>query len=173
VGGYELNTLKIYVGIDPGKDGGIAAIIGTGKEEGRVFFAEKIPLSGDNELDLSLITSQMETFKRQGIVQVTIEKVHSMPGQGVASMFSFGMTTGMIHGVVAACRIPRYLVSPQTWKKKILYDTAKDKNAAIEYCARVYPQISLLATPRSQKAHTGIADAICIARYAYEVDKHG
>ncbi|MFA5036784.1 MAG: hypothetical protein WC479_06380 [Candidatus Izemoplasmatales bacterium] len=164
-----MNTSKIYVGIDPGKDGGIAALY----DDGIALVAKKTPLMSDNELDLTQITSLLEGLKSRGIVQVTIEKVHSMPGQGVASMFSFGMTTGMLHGVVAALGIPRFLVAPQTWKKKILYDTAKDKNAAIEYCARVYPQISLLATPRSQKAHTGIADAICIARYAYEVDKHG
>jgi crossover junction endodeoxyribonuclease RuvC len=162
---------RIYVGIDPGKDGGISAI----NDLGNIVIAVKTPCTGDNELDLTRITEMLVTLKNvsQDDVQATIEKVHSMPGQGVASMFSFGMTTGMLHGVVAALRIPRFLVSPQAWKKKILYDTAKDKNAAIEYCARVYPDVSLLATPRSIKSHTGIADSLCIARYAYEVDKHG
>ncbi|MFA5035679.1 MAG: hypothetical protein WC479_00680 [Candidatus Izemoplasmatales bacterium] len=161
--------MKIYVGFDPGKAGAFAAI----SENGECMTEHTYPMSGDNEINLSELASLLKLLQEQGTVQATIEKVHSMPGQGVASMFSFGMTTGMIHGVVAALGIPRFLVSPQTWKKKILYDTVKDKNAAIEYCARVYPYISLLATPRSQKAHTGIADAICIARYAYEVDKHG
>lgn len=158
--------MKIYVGFDPGKTGAIAAV----KEDGTVEMAKPFPLSGDNELDLNTLTSWLVTLSTRGTLQATIEKVHSMPGQGVASMFSFGMSTGMIHGVVAALGISRFLVAPQTWKKRILHDTAKDKNAAIEYCARVYPYISLLATTRSQKAHSGIADAICIARYAYEID---
>lgn len=161
---------KIYVGIDPGKNGGISAI----DDLGNIVIAIRTPCTSENELDLVKIAETLETLKSLSAnnIQVTLEKVHSMPGQGVASMFSFGMTTGMLHGVVAALRIPRFLVSPQTWKKKILYDTAKDKNAAIEYCARVYPDVSMLATTRSQKSHTGIADSICIARYAYEVDKH-
>lgn len=158
---------KIYVGIDPGKDGGIAAL----NVYGAVIFAVKTPVASDNELDLTQITQHLKNLTKDSEVTVTIEKVHSMPGQGVASMFSFGMTTGMLHGVVAAIGLPRFLVAPQTWKKLILHDTPKDKDAAIEYCTRVYPYVSLLATPRSTKAHSGIADAICIARYAYEVDK--
>ncbi|MFA5153783.1 MAG: Holliday junction endonuclease [Clostridia bacterium] len=160
---------KIFVGFDPGKTGALAAI----REDGVCTTALPFPLSGDNELDLTELTKWLKILQEQGTVYAIIEKVHAMPGQGVTSMFSFGMTTGMLHGMLAALGIPRFLVSPQAWKKRILYDTAKDKNAAIEYCARVYPQISLLATPRSQKSHTGIADAVCIARYAYEVDKHG
>lgn len=161
---------KIYVGIDPGKDGGISAIF----EDGNIIFAMKTPMTSDNELDLSRITTLLKGLQtNNNDVQVTLEKVHSMPGQGVASMFSFGMSTGMLHGVVAALGIPRFLVAPQTWKKKILYGTAKDKDAAIEYCARVYPHVSLFATSKSVRPHTGIADSLCIARYAYEVDKHG
>jgi len=160
---------KIYVGFDPGKTGALAAIT----EDGTCTTALPFPLSGDNELDITELTKWLKVLQEQGTVYAIIEKVHAMPGQGVTSMFSFGMTTGMLHGMLAALGIPRFLVSPQAWKKRILYDTAKDKNAAIEYCSRVYPYVSLLATPRSKKAHSGVADAVCIARHAYEMDKHG
>ena len=95
-----------------------------------------------------------------------IENVSAMPKQGVVSMFNFGFSTGAIHGIMAAMSIPRHLVTPQAWKKLILSNTEKDKKAAVDYCRRVYPDISLLATERSRKSHSGMADALCIARYA-------
>jgi crossover junction endodeoxyribonuclease RuvC len=83
-------------------------------------------------------------------------------------MFKFGFVTGVMHGIISTLAIPLYLVTPQAWKKKILAGTAKDKDAAIDYCRRVYPDVSLLATERSRKPHDGMADALCIARYAQE-----
>lgn len=156
--------MRIYLGIDPGKQGGMAAL-----EDmyGGVMFAQPTPVAG-NELDLALITKYLSELKSEDVeVVAVIEKVHSMPSQGVASMFSFGMSTGMMHGIVAALGYPRFLVAPQTWKNKILHDTAKDKDAAIAYCRRVYPYAPLFEN-RNDKAHTGVADAICIARYGYE-----
>jgi crossover junction endodeoxyribonuclease RuvC len=96
-----------------------------------------------------------------------IEKVSAMPKQGVTSMFNFGFSTGAIHGIVATLGIPRYLVTPQRWKNNILVGTKKDKEAAIDYCRRAFPSVTLLATEKSRKPHSGMADAICIALYAY------
>ena len=150
----------LVFGVDPGKSGGIALI-----EDGKVVYAMAMPISGD-EIDLSLISHVVEGFPL-GNSCVYIEKVHSMPGQGVASMFSFGFSTGVIHGIFAALCVPRYLVAPQTWKSFLLKDTKKDKDAAIAYCKRSFPSESLLATERSKKPHDGIADALCIAQYGY------
>lgn len=156
--------MKIYIGIDPGKQGGMAAIENV---LGGLIFTQPTPVAGD-ELDLALITKYLSELKsKDAEIVAVIEKVHSMPGQGVASMFSFGMSTGMMHGITAALGYPRFLVAPQTWKSKILYDTAKDKDAAVAYCRRVYPYAPLFEN-RNGKAHTGVADAICIARYGYE-----
>lgn len=164
-----MSDVKIYLGIDPGKDGGIAAIEGA---YSGVIMAIKTPTTADNELDITAIVGHLHNLMELGTVYATIEKVHSMPGQGVASMFSFGMTTGILHGIIGTLGLPRFLVAPQTWKKRILHDTPKDKDAAIAYCTMAYPYVSMVATPRSTKPHNGIADAICIARYAYEVDIH-
>lgn len=158
-------STKIYIGIDPGKQGGFAAIEnGTGG----VIFAQPVPLSG-KEIDLYSIATFLGNIKTDtNQVFAVIEKVHSMPGQGVASMFSFGMSTGMMHGIAAALQYPIFLVAPQTWKGRILRDTPKDKDAAIAYCKRTYPYAPLFEN-RNGKSHTGVADAICIARYGYEI----
>jgi crossover junction endodeoxyribonuclease RuvC len=152
----------IIIGIDPGKTGGIAVLA----EDW--YDVYPIPLAGD-EIDMTSIYSSLrlaiEPSRSDQHIAAFIEKVGAMPGQGVSSMFSFGFTTGALHGIIASLGIPRYMVTPQAWKKVVLEGTSKDKNAAIEYCRRAYPFISLLATDRSKVCHTGMADAICIAEY--------
>ena len=55
------------------------------------------------------------------------------------------------------------------WKKTVLAGTAKDKDAAIEYCRRAFPQVSLLPGPRCRKPHDGMADALCLLEYGRRV----
>jgi crossover junction endodeoxyribonuclease RuvC len=150
----------IFIGIDPGKTGGIA-VLGTGI----TTTTFPIPLVGD-EIDLRRIYEKLHYYRLHSYeVDVYIEKVGAMPKQGVTSMFSFGFTTGALHGIIASLGFPRFLVTPQAWKKEILVGTDKDKNAAIEFCRRAFPNVSLLATERSKVCHNGMADALCIAEY--------
>lgn len=46
-----------------------------------------------------------------------VEKVNSMPKQGVTSAFNFGHVVGVLHGAVAANIIPMHLVEARAWKK--------------------------------------------------------
>ena len=163
----------IYLGIDPGKSGGMACINPLTSDMNSID-ARPVPLAG-KFIDWALVGHWLCTWgpmrgsDRQ--VHLCIEKVHAMPGQGVSSMFSFG---GSYHGMLALIEyleIPHTLVTPQTWKRTILKGTKKDKHAAIEYCKRRWPGVDLLATPRSRKAHDGMADALCIAAYAEWLDK--
>jgi crossover junction endodeoxyribonuclease RuvC len=154
--------MKTIIGVDPGKHGALVAM----KENGDMTTLV-MPLAGE-DLDLVYISDWCRQFIKDikcAPLSVCIEKVHAMPGQGTVSMFTFGYGVGCLHGVFATLKIPRYLVAPQTWKKLILADTAKDKDAAIEYVKRVYPNLVITATERSKRPHSGIADAVCIARY--------
>ena len=54
-------------------------------------------------------------------------------------------------------------MTPQKWKAAILADTAKDKKAAVEFVARRFPDVELLATPRSRVPRDGMAEACCLA----------
>jgi len=157
-GDFQLN--KCYIGIDPGKSGGLVAIISD-------HTVETTPmLLAGKDIDIARTTKWIHTHSIRDSTVVCIEKVHAMPGQGVTSMFKFGFVTGVMHGIISALELPLFLVTPQTWKNKILQGTKKDKAAAVDYCRRVYPRISLLATKRSRVPHSGMADALCIARYA-------
>ena len=145
----------IIMGIDPGQKGGVAIIV---RGEVSVYF----PMPDCNGLS-DKIGIWGRDFK-----MCYVEKVHSMPKQGVASTFKFGKHYGEILGILTALQIPYQLVTPQAWKKVVLEGLdwkGKGKEVAIEYVQRRYPSVNLLATERSRKPHDGMADAICIARY--------
>lgn len=174
----------IYIGIDPGMDGGLAAvgskfidikpmptISGSDKGTKRMLDVDGIIKwiykVTAKELGITEVSGSIDT--RSTIKMVVLEKVHSMPGQGVASMFSFGQTYGMLQGIIRTLQLPMVLVPPQTWKKVILEGTQKDKGAAIQYNRQLYPTISLHATERCTTDHDGMAEALCMADYGRRI----
>jgi hypothetical protein len=60
-----------------------------------------------------------------------VERVASMPKQGVSSTFKFGAPNGAIRGVLAALQIRTHLVSPAVWKKYFQLDSDKEKSRAL------------------------------------------
>lgn len=153
-----------YLGIDPGQSGGLALIDGDRVE------CCSMPLAG-KAVDWRALTDWIEHLDYPwGKSVAYVEKVSAMPKQGVSSTFKFGLNVGGIHGVLGALGIPMVLVTPQAWKKRVLAGTTKDKAAAIDYCRRRWPHISLLASERCRKPHDGMADALCLARFAQMVE---
>lgn len=92
-----------------------------------------------------------------------LEQVHSMPKQGVASTFKFGVGFGYIKGVLEAFRIPYQEIPPQRWKKEFGLNT--DKQKSIEVCKRLFPSVSLKRTERCTTEHDGMAEALLLALY--------
>lgn len=148
-----------YVGIDPGKSGALSSV-------GDINAAIKMPLVG-KDIDCRAIRDFLIMTKPELVI---IEKVGAMPGQGVTSMFNFGKSYGIVIGIVDAMEIPYQLATPQEWKKAVLSGTKKDKNDAIEFTRRRYPEIPLIP-PRCKNPHDGIADATCMAHYAKEIKR--
>ena len=139
----------IYIGVDPGKNGGIAII----DNDGVIAF----PFSEERLLiELDGIAQEYECI-------CYLEHVHAMPNQGVSSTFNFGMNFGFIQGVLKAYSIPYELVTPQKWKKE--FSCTSDKNTSIEVCKRLFPNVNLKATERCRKDHDGMAEALLIAEY--------
>lgn len=153
---------QYYVGIDPGKSGGIAVIDKFGND------VVVTSMTFDGKLiDFRKMAAWIQYYigTDRNVVLAGIEKVGAMPGQGVVSMFSFGVSTGGMLGILGALEIPTIQVPPQRWKKYTLADTDKTKEAAITFCTMFYPKVNLYATERSKKPHSGICDALCIAHY--------
>jgi len=149
-------TYEIIIGIDPGKKGAIAIFSNNNID------TFTIPLI-ENEIDEKSLFNLFIEFNNSNCMAF-LEKVHSMPKQGVASTFTFGMGYGLIKMALTGNNIPYQLVTPQAWKKKILAGLPSEKSSAILYVNRKYPTVSLI--PKGKRTPSdGIADAICIAEY--------
>ena len=130
------------IGIDPGKSGGIAII---SNDE---CFAIPMPETERDIYDY-LKDNSKDAF-------CIIEQVHAMPGQGVTSMFTFGMGYGGLRMALVAAAIPFETVTPQKWQKALQCQTKGDKNVSKRRAQELYPKL---------KITHAIADAILIAHY--------
>lgn len=144
----------IYIGIDPGKNGGIAVL--------HVLKNNAFVNASTYVFDESTLITILDELKNYNC-KCTLEHVHAMPKQGVTSTFNFGMNFGFIQGVLKAYAIPYKLVTPQKWKKE--FSCTSDKNTSIEVCKRLFPKVNLKATERCKKDHDGMAEALLIAEY--------
>ena len=105
-----------------------------------------------------------DNIKDNEEVNVVVEQVNAMPGQGVTSMFNFGQTFGAIKGVCAALNLPIFFVRPSKWKKHFeLINSSKD--ASRTKTIEMYPALS---DQLSKKKDVNKSDAILIARFYSE-----
>tara|TARA_R110002110_G_scaffold13929_3_gene66119 strand:+ start:4111 stop:4587 length:477 start_codon:yes stop_codon:yes gene_type:complete len=146
---------NFYLGLDPGKSGGLAIIWTSGKIE--------VMSMAETE------TGIRELFpKEEGGVAI-IEKVHSMPKQGVASMFTFGRNYGFLRACLICLEIPFEEVTPQKWQKEFSFAKAKDKKThklnLLAKAQQLFPQLSLWKEPRTLGKQKTICDALLIAEY--------
>ena len=158
--------MKVYIGIDPGKDGAMA-ILGYRDTPILIPFDETEYANQLRRLDplgSGLGTFGGETDARPSSVFCVIEHVNAMPGQGVTSCFSFGANFGECLGMLVAFRIPYELVRPLKWKKA--FSCTSDKNTSIEVAKRLFPGVDLRRTPKCTKPHDGIAEALLMAELA-------
>lgn len=143
----------VWIGIDPGKSGGIAYINHLGQATVTVY--------SDDSL-ITLCRAMNASPIPQSIC--CLEQVHAFPGQSAQSQFNFGESFGYIRGVLETLKVPYQMISPQKWKKE--FGLNSDKQLSIEVCKRLFPDVCLLATPRCTKAHDGMAEALLMAEYA-------
>lgn len=91
--------------------------------------------------------------------EIYLERVSAMRGQGVTSMFNFGISFGIIQGVIAGLGLPVTMVTPQSWKRRAKL-IGKNKDEGRTLAQRLYPLAEL-----GRKKDIGRADAILIARF--------
>lgn len=179
--------MKLSIGIDVGKSGGIAVIYG---EEIHVY---KTPLIAKGEIDIGEIKKIIVDHiiiggnKDQDLTtRCVIEDVHSIFGVGAKSNFQFGRSLGILEGITMSLGISMTKIAPKTWQKEMwqgiqpiqINTGKKTKEGNIKYkvdtkgtsliaCKRTYPNVNLLPSERSTKPHDGIVDALLLAGYAH------
>ena len=160
----------LIIGIDPGINGAICFF-----ENGEVKDVIDMPTMQDGKKNkrqingnqiFNEISSRINNLDTKNI-NVVVEQVSAMPGQGVTSMFNFGQSFGILKGICSAMQLPMYFVRPAKWKKYFnLINSEKDasRTRAIE----IFPYFSSQLT---KKKDANKADAILIASYYYETHK--
>lgn len=166
----------VYIGIDPGQSGAIAAIYPDGRVQ--VWCTPTMKLKtriGTNpktkkprfkqatlydEPGMVRILYQFYKLRKEGYkVHVVLEEVSSMPRDGVVQAFKFGMGYGMWRGILAAVRLPYTLIRPATWKPPMV-GVGADKTKSRLVCMRLFPDVELPKKKDSDKA-----EAILLAEY--------
>lgn len=154
--------MKVFVGIDPGLMGAVACLDGDGciicVHDTPIFTVQKNK-GIRHELNRNAMVGLLSHLPK-GDVCVAIERVNSMPGQGVASSFTFGMGFGVWLGIVAALNFTLDLVHPVRWKKVMMDGMGKEKDASRLRAQELFPSVDL-----SLKKHHGRADALLLAEY--------
>ena len=148
----------IYVGIDPGVSGGRVAI----SPDNQVLVHTKCPDTVHDMVEELKVPLEMMAIPKSRAV---IELVHSMPGNGVKSMFTFGQNYGTWLGIMAALKIPYDIVPPGKWMKH--YGAMpKDKKAR----KNKLKQLAQQSWP-THRITLATADAVLIAMYCKDVDR--
>lgn len=146
---------KLFLGIDPGQAGGICLIRYDGITTLEII---KMPYT---ERDVWTWIGSYSNAK--GIIAV-IEKVHAMPGNGVSSMFKFGMGYGGLRMALIAASIPFGEVTPQKWMKEFGI-TRKPTETKSEFKQRLKSKAQSLFPQENSSITLSTCDALLISEY--------
>lgn len=159
-------VLDVYLGVDVGINGALA-LLSSSKEllavwdmptEAKLGKGKKRCISA-----VQLAHLLRELNAQYSIKRVFVERVASMPSQGVASVFSFGESAGIVRGVIAGVGLPIVYVTPVSWKRYFTL-TGLDKDAARTTVMSLYPMFKGL----ERKKDVDRADAALICLYGVE-----
>ncbi|MDD5397527.1 MAG: crossover junction endodeoxyribonuclease [Dehalococcoidia bacterium] len=156
--------MTYVIGIDPGLEGAIVLL-----RDNQLKEVADMPTMAAGKHKRQVNAAQVRDILQGYVesadhekIEIHLEQVSARPGQGVTSMFNFGVSYGIILGVAAALLIPVILCPAAKWKKRIGL-LGSDKDMARTKAQMLYPDADL-----ALKKDIGRADAILIARYGGE-----
>lgn len=156
---------QIVLGIDPGMQGALALYQPQSAQDA---FTYDMPTNdkGVDPCSLSVLVKHIKSLAYKHDLRAVVENVNSRPRQ--AGVFKFGVSVGVIHGVLAAHDIPFDLVTPVTWKGYMgllrqgdeTQDQNKDRARAL--ATQLFPDIK---DHFKRKKDDGRAEALLLAVY--------
>lgn len=144
--------MKRYIGIDPGKNGGIA-VMGA---DGEVLDVVKMPGTPQDLLDF------LEQYKDDSFC--TLERVGGMPGNGGSAMFNFGKGYGHLQMALLALHIPTEDVTPNKWEKTYQLGSS-GKYTKTEWKNRLKAKAQQMFPHLGKKVTLATCDALLICEY--------
>ncbi|EPC6068882.1 crossover junction endodeoxyribonuclease RuvC [Enterobacter hormaechei] len=153
--------MTVVLGIDPGCSGALVLVTERGGYIDHLAMPT-IKVGTKSRVNGAAVAAWVRQY---GITHAYLEQVGAMPGQGTASMFTFGHAAGVAEGILQGLNIPYTLVTPQAWKKSAGL-IGSDKDAARSRATQLYPELRALDAKAKGQA---IADALLIARFGIGV----
>lgn len=146
--------IPVYVGIDPGKGGGIAAV----DSDGVVVSCCRMP---ETDQDILAVLHHIDFQLAQGACFAALERVHAGAfgggrKMGATSAFTFGQGYGGLRMALAATCIPYDDVMPRKWQQDMGCLSKGDKNVTKRRAQALFPH---------QKVTHATADALLLAEY--------
>lgn len=171
---------RYYIGIDPGKDGGIAIFDKVNKS----WTHFKMPNGKDKEIDCYAF-GQIFNYPVEETI-VAFEDVHAIKGSGAKATFNFGRNMGYALGILQSKGLSCIMIQPKKWqalmhlgvfRRKKDEGTKDEKNdtklMSLRAAQALHPGEQFLATPRSSTPHDGIVDAYLICHWLINTYKDG
>ena len=146
----------IYIGIDPGKEGGIA----WQQQKGETITVKAIKMP-DTLRDLHDILNELS--QADLLKSCAIEKVAGRYGMSARSAFTFGYQFGIVCTAVVCNRIPMRLISPQRWQKE--FGLIMDGNVSRTVKKNRHKKVAQELFPQIEKMTHHIADALLICEW--------
>ena len=144
-----------FLGIDPGSKGGATLLGADGSLVATVRFDGECP---------GRIAANLAQTAIGGNTHIAIERVGAAPGQGVSSMFTFGVGVGLIKGWLAANGFTHVEVSPQSWQKIATGDGETTKERARALASSLWG-LDRFVFKGCRVPHQGCIDAAVLAEY--------
>lgn len=145
---------KIYLGVDPGSNGGLVWL----DSDGTLLECQKMPSTPEDVL------TALGSYDAENVV-CFMERVGGIPGQGAAASFVFGKGYGELTMALLSLGISTTLVPPAKWQKHFNLQGKKGesktshKNRIKAWAQQRFPK---------QRITLAVSDAIAIAVYGYE-----
>ena len=155
--------MTAVLGIDPGCSGALVLLTQQGGYIDHLAMPT-IKVGTKSRVNGAAVAAWLRQY---GIAHAYLEQVGAMPGQGTASMFTFGHAAGVAEGILQGLNIPYTLVTPQAWKKSAGL-IGSDKDAARSRAIQLYPELRALDAKAKGQA---LADALLIARHGAGVNR--
>jgi crossover junction endodeoxyribonuclease RuvC len=155
----------IVLGIDPGATGAIAVF-----QNGIFMTVRDMPTVTDHgkaRVDAAALARLIADLPGSPVIAF-LERAGARPGQGVTSMFNYGMAYGIVLGVLGAAMIPVTLVTPLMWKNA--YRVPRDKDGARSRASQLIPTAAA-HWPRA--SDHGRAEAALIGLFGLETSEPG
>lgn len=148
----DLNDNEIvYMGIDPGSNGGIAVLA----PDGSVLDVTKMP---DTPMDIL----EYIRLHSKGAKCIIEDVGHGIPGQSSSATAKFARHNGWLEMALLASGIPTTKVTPQKWQKYFQMHRGKDEEKT-KYKNRLKERAQLMFP--TVKVTLANADALLIAEY--------